>query len=180
MRKFLIAGLVMTAFSTLALADTARVDEHYGSWVAFVATDPMTDKTWYGAVANSTAGGNIQVDCVQPDKLNVMFRAKAFLGDGLRDATYRVDSNAAHKVTASYSDYTVSLLCDGAGKGDGRSKPEVRLVTEMKKGTTLLLRLTTFRNEELDLSFQIDGAQEAFEHVLSGCLRLAATKKTRS
>ena len=107
-----------------------------------------------------------------------MFRTREFLGEGFREATYRVDSKPAHTVTASYGDNTASPLCDGSCKANDQSKPEMRLAAEMKGGSTLLLRLRTYRYQNLDLSFRIDGAQDAFEHILKGCAKLAAEKKS--
>ena len=109
----------------------------------------------------------------------MLFRTKKFLGSGYREATYRVDSKAARKVTGSYGDHTVWPLCDGACKGDGKSMPEVTFAAELKGGENLLLRLRTYRDASLDFTFRIDGAQEAIEHVLAGCARLGAEKNKR-
>ena len=45
MHKCFLAGIAVAAFPTLAVADTARVEAHYGSWMVFAASDPMTDKS---------------------------------------------------------------------------------------------------------------------------------------
>lgn len=176
-RKAAPAALLMI-LPAAGFADTARNIGQFGSWAVFIATDPMTDDSWYGARAMSNAGADVQVDCTpqRPQKLNVPFHTKEFLGDGFRDVVYRVDSKAPHTVTGSYSDNSVWPLCDGACKGDGKSQPEVTWANDVVGGTRLLVRLKTFRYEYLDFSFPINGAREAFGELLKGCGNLAAER----
>ena len=167
--------------SVSASTDTARIETTYGSWSVFAAVDPMTDRRWYGASTHAEGGADIQLGCdpATPKKLNVQFRTQQFLGDGFRDAVYRVDTKLARTVTGSYSDHMVIPLCDGACSGDNKSTPEITFAAELKGGANLLLRLRTSRQVGFDFSFRIDGAQEAITHVLAGCARLAAERKKR-
>ena len=179
--KITSLAMVMAILPTTSFADSARIIGQYGSWVVFAATDQMTDNTWYGARTPNDGDNYVQVSCEwqRLANLNVSFNTKEFLGDGFRDAVYRVDSKAAHTITGSYSAHHVFSLCDGACKGDGQSHPEVTWAATTKEGTNLLVRLKTYRNEDVNLSFRTDGAGEAFKQVLAGCAKLAADKKNR-
>jgi hypothetical protein len=100
MRRLLIMTAVVLLFggeSESALADPIVVEGTYGSWTAFAARNPMTDKAWYGAIVKSAAGDTIQLECEPPaiqvaPRLHISVRTKGYLGDGYRSAEYRVDS----------------------------------------------------------------------------------------
>jgi hypothetical protein len=157
-----------------ALADPAVVEGTYGSWTVFAATNPKNDKTWYGAIVQSDIGAAIQVECAPPviqvaPTMHVSVRVKGYLGDGYRSTEYRVDSKQSHEVTGSYSDNSVSPLCDGECKGNDKSHPEVRLLAEMGEGSVLRWRLRTYKYETIDLMFQITGAADAFNYLEGKC-----------
>ena len=119
------------------------------------------------------------MDCVwqSPTKLNIGFYTKEFLGSGSRKIIYRVDAKPPHTVIGSYSDHASWPLCENECKENDKSGPGIILLNEMKGGSTLLLRLINYRGNDVNFSFQIDGAREAFEQVAAGCAKLAAEKK---
>jgi len=178
-RQSLLVALVIAVFPSLASADPARLERYYGAWAVMTVTDPMTDETWYGTTTHSIAGADFQVSCHwnRPNYLYISFTTKEFLGSGYRDAIYRVDSKTAHTITGSYDDHRVVPLCDGSCKAGDKLQPELTLTSEIKGGTNLLLRVSTYKYQSLDFSFPIIGAQEAVGDVLAKCTALAAEKK---
>ena len=181
------AALILTlaagaqAWAHQAAADTAQILGQAGSWGYFVATDPMNDKQWYGALTK-TEGVSLQVSCQphNPTALNVSFSTKQFLGSGYRDVTYRVDSLPSHTDTAVFSNKDFLLLCEGACRGNGASSsPNERLIGQVKTGTQLLTQMRTHSGETVEFLFPVDGAAEAFTQVTEGCLRLNPSMKKR-
>lgn len=101
-------------------------------------------------------------------------RIKGYLGDGYRSAEYRVDSKPSHLITGTYSDHSMSPLCDGECKGNGKSQPEVRLLNEMSDGNMLLWRLQTYKYETVDLAFQTAGSADAIKYLQEKCQSTAS------
>lgn len=161
-----------------ASADNAIVEATYGSWTVFKATNPMNDKSWYGAETPSNTGSDrLHVDCesYSPNELHVGFRLNKYIGRDFGEVIYRVDSRPAHYITGSVSTNgtSVSLLCEGTCKGDGKSRPEVAFISEARNGSQLLLQVQNWQYENIDVSFKLDGASQAFDYLIAGCKRLA-------
>jgi hypothetical protein len=98
---------------------------------------------------------------------------KEYIGGEFTDLTYRVDKNPAHRITASVHEKSASLLCEGACKGDGEApSPDIQFIAEARGGNTLLVRVKDFWYNDIDVAFQLDRANEAFDHILRGCARL--------
>jgi hypothetical protein len=185
--SFRFPGLLVLAFlSSLpftASADNATTEASYGNWAVFRATDPMNDKSWYGAVLRSDAGdATLQVDCQPylPTRLNASFRFKEYIGGDSSDLTYRVDKNTAHDITASVHEKDASLLCEGRCTADSNApRPDVKLIGELRNGQTLLVRIRDFRYNQITVAYSVDHSGEAFDHVLRGCAELSAQYKKK-
>jgi hypothetical protein len=164
-RLLMLTALVAGAlYSPLAMADrTSIVETRFGSWQAGFSIDPMTDEKSYMAVTVDGSGAALVLLCGPEGFQGVLTVKQNLRVERYGSVRYRLDDRVASILVGEYTKHGVSVIGD--------------FMKERSKGSHLLLRLGTFANEQFDLSFPIDGIQDAIDYVKPHCVEKEYIKK---
>jgi hypothetical protein len=157
----LVAGAL---YPPSAMADRTSTEEaRFGSWLAGFSIDPMSDEKSYVAVTVDGSGAALVLLCGPEGFQGVLTVKQSLRVERYGSVRYRLDDRAASILVGEYTKHGVSVIGD--------------FVKEWSKGTHLLLRLGTFSYEQFDLSFPIDGIQDAIDYVKPHCVEKDYNKK---
>lgn len=195
-----MGAVALCALALPAMADQTEHVGQFGSWAAFIGTDLMTDKQWYGAV-NVSEGNTMQASCspYAPTEVKFTFAISSdrFLGlyQPFHDVTYRVDSRPALTDVASFSGNQFLLLSvktelkiNPLFEADPQQPyyllspttyPDAIMASQLKVGTTLLIQFLNYKLDHVMMRFNLDGAKEAFQRITDGCKLLHKEPKYR-
>lgn len=163
--------MIRLALSLLAVAQTTFDPsiingQKIGDWSIEQGKDTMTDIV---STSVHVRSGEAQLDygCNSGRGARTMFilTTTAFLGgvrgDNFRRVLFRVDAGQPVNVTWKYGDnYAFASFHDVMDP----------VINAMAAGKKLAVRVTTYRGEQVDTEFSIDGAARAFAFVDNNCL----------
>ena len=152
---------VLTAASTLLLAVSAQAQE--GTWVYSEAKDAVTDLPTARAAVRSMDGSSslvVKCDGAGEPVVSVQLIQPRFLGTGERKLTYRFDELPAVDLQADYTSKVAYTAYDGV---------VVPLAALLKGNHRVLVRAWDYRDQPVDVMFQVAGGKEPVEKVLSTC-----------
>lgn len=141
----------------------------YAGYESSTSSDPMSDEVKHiSSILDNDAAARMTMHCRvgNPDYIGFSFSTANFLGDSnsgdYRNTTdIRIDKNKAHKITGFYGDK--SYFPHSFYKKDNP------VVAEMKAGSSVTIKLLTFRLEPSYHTFSLIGFTKAFDDLKAKC-----------
>lgn len=132
----------------------------FGQWTFVELTDPLTDQR-RGISYIESNGAVLSVKCDRGGRMYVAYSANKYLGsisrDRNREVVYRIDDRQPVSSRWSYLDETaISRNADS-------------IAAAFSSGESVFIRATTFRYENADARFSLDGARDAMARAYRAC-----------
>ncbi len=164
MKVWLLAGV---GFTLLGAAPAGNI----GNWKITDTTDAITDaRKVKASVYSDDKSAILSVVCWgKPRESDIAFllTTEEFLGSsettrgrGRREAFFRIDQNPAETLQIYYSDSTAANF---------QTDDVAAMEAILRQGNRLLARLVTYRFNQVDKSFEVDGAGDAINYVRQAC-----------